>query len=374
MKVVHLVPGLDVGGAEMVLFNLLSRGIADQSEVISLSTIGSMGPRFRDELGVPVHELRAGSAAVLLLALARVRRLLRRLQPDVLQTWMYRCDLIGGLAARGGPPVIWNVRASELKTLGVGFGTIAAIRASAAASHWLPSRIVCCAEAARAVHQRLGYDAAKMLVIPNGFDVERFRPDAAARARIRAELNVDDSTPLIGLIARFDPLKGHQHFIAAAGLLPSTDARFVLAGRGVTRENEKVMQWIRAAGIEERAFLLGERGDVAAINAAVDIATCSSITEGFPNMVGEAMSCGTPCVVTDVGESAAIVGDTAVVVPPADPAALAAGWQSLLSRPRAELRELGARARSRIVEHYTLDAVARRYRSLYESVAAERGR
>jgi glycosyltransferase involved in cell wall biosynthesis len=211
-----------------------------------------------------------------------------------------------------------------------------------------------------------------MRVIHNGFDTEKLRPDAAARREIRAELGIGPTVPLIGLVARFDPLKDHATFVAAAGAIAcaNADARFLLCGDNVVSANPELMTWIRRAKVEERTHLLGRREDVPRVNAALDIAVCSSSMEGMPNVVGEAMSCGVPCIVTDVGDAALLVGDTGAVVPRRDPSALASACLTWLALPADELGRKGERARNRILEEFSLPVSVGRYAELYRSVIA----
>ncbi len=163
-------------------------------------------------------------------------------------------------------------------------------------------------------------------------------------------------------------MKDHSNFVSAAGLLAASepDAYFVLAGRGVDDRNLVLTREIRAAGIAARSSLLGGRTDAPRLTAALDIATSSSYAEGFPNVVGEAMCCGVPCVVTDVGDSARLAGDTGLVIPPRDPAALAAAWRELISRGREGRIKAGAAGRARIAGHFSIAAVATSYARLYE--------
>ena len=240
----------------------------------------------------------------------------------------------------------------------------------------MPRVIVSCSNAAVDVHRKLG-DADKFRVIPNGTDLETFKPDADARRAVRDELGLDDSTPVIGMVARFHPQKDYPNLLAAAGQLVRSHpgVRFVLCGLGLDAANAPLASLLRANGVENHVILTGLRRDIPRLLNAFDLHTLSSsFGEGFPNVVGEAMAAGVPCVVTDVGDSALIVGDTGITVPPRDPAALAQGWRELLDLPREELDVLRVRARQRIADEFSLGAIVAQYESLYEQVAAGRSR
>lgn len=371
--VVHVISGLDTGGAEMMLYKLLSR--ADRARfspaVVSLTRDGAVGDKIR-ALGIPVHALGMTRGVPNPVGVLRLAALLRRLRPGLVQTWMYHADVVGGLAAKfaGGMPVVWGIRQSNLDRPGTRRGTILTARGAARLSRRLPAAIVCGSEAARRTHEALGYAREKMVVIPNGFDLDAFAPSARVRTEVREELGLGEDVPLIGLAARFDPQKDHRNFVRAAGLLHERlpQAHFVLCGEGVSWQNNQLIHWIEEAGVRGNCHLLGRRADMERINAALDIAASSSWGEGFPNVVGEAMACGVPCVVTDVGDSAQIVADTGRVVPPRDPGALAGAWGELLALPAEARRALGLAARRRIEQHYSLGAVVTQYEDLYDRV------
>ena len=308
------------------------------------------------------------------LSLLRLALWLRQDQPDVVDTWQYYADLAGGLAARlaGGIPVVWGIRHCDLSIEGNTRALLLTAKACARLSRWLPDRIICCSEASRKVHTALGYVAEKMMVIPNGYDLEAFRPDSAARESIRQELQIPQEAPVIGLVARFHPQKDHRNFVRAASLLHQDrpDVHFVFCGQGVDWENRQLTTWIEEAGIRSRCHLLGLRNDIPKLTAAFDIASLSSFGEAFPNIVSEAMSCGVPCVVTDVGDAAQIVGETGLVVPPKNPVALAEAWRKMLDFGRESRNRLGMAARQRIMEQFNLSQIVDRYQSLFEELVS----
>ena len=375
IQLVHIITGLNTGGAETMLYKLLSAMEREAFEplVVSLTDIGPVGEKIR-ALGVPVRALGMRRGVPDPRGVWRLVRLLKRQRPYLVQTWMYHADLLGGLAARlagRGIPVVWGIHHSNLDPKGNKRTTIWTARVCARLSHRLPSRIVCCSEASRQVHAALGYAPQKMVVIPNGFDLSAFRPDPSARESVRRELGVAADALLIGLVGRFDPQKDHSNFVAAAALLSAAypEAHFLLCGDGVNWDNQKLAGWIEEAGLRKRFHLLGRREDMPRLTAALDIASSSSYGEGFPNVIGEAMACGVPCAVTDVGDSAFIVGDTGLVVPPRDPEALAQAWKKLIDMGQEGRQRLGGAARKRILENFNLPDIIARYEALYKEAA-----
>jgi glycosyltransferase involved in cell wall biosynthesis len=380
IRIAHVINALSIGGAEGMLHKLLvnvDRRSFDPRVYTLLSPAGSVGDAIRD-LGVPVRELGMTRGVPNPAHVLKLARWLRHDPPDLVQTWLYHADLVGGLAARCagvGAPVVWNIRNSSLDAANSRTRTFRVVRVCASVSTWLPDAIICCSHNARDLHAAAGYAQRKLRVIPNGFDLTAFRPNPAARDAIRRALRIPDSAPVVGVVGRFDPQKDFRTFIEAAGRLCAAvpDAQFILCGRDVDSANRDLVRWIEAARITANSHLLGERTDVADIDAALDIATSSSAYgEAFPNAVGEAMACGIPCVVTDVGDSARIVSDTGRVVPARDPAALAAAWLDLLRMGGEQRRNLGRRARQRVADCFSIAAVARSYEDTYRSLLAAR--
>ncbi len=376
MRLAHIITGLDTGGAERMLLRLGERLHPDfEQSVISLTGAGPVAEELR-AAGVEVVALGMSPSRPNPLDLWRLTQLLQRWKPDVVQTWMYHADLVGGLAARlaGIRAVAWNIRNNDLSPEKTSPRTRALVGWLARLSGWLPARIVCCSEAARRTHVALGYADDRFQVIPNGFDLRRFSPNPEARAGVRAELGLPPEAPLIGLIARFDPQKNHAGFLAAAGSLhrQSPDVHFVLAGRDVVPGNRPLLEWANAAGVSAVIHLLGERQDIPRLTASLDLATLASWGEAFPNVLGEAMACGVPCVATDAGDAALIIGDCGRVVPREDMTALAAAWLELLELPATQREALGNAARERIARHFNLDGIADRYAALYRAMVGGR--
>ena len=375
MKIVHIITGLSTGGAEMMLYKLLSRINDDEfeSEVISLTDDGPIADKIR-MLGVPVHAIRMKWGKPHPIALIKLSLLLRQQKPDLVQTWMYHSDLIGGLAAKlaGGIKIFWNIRQGNINLDSNKRSAIWIAKTCAKLSSWLPDKIICCSHAAQEFHSALGYCEEKMIVLPNGFDLDAFQPDRDARRSVRKELGLDQKTYLVGLVARFHPQKDHQNFIQAAVLIRKNNSsvHFLLCGDAINNENIQLIQWIKQAGLEECFHLLGIRKDVPHLVAAMDVAISSSLGgEGFPNVVGEAMACAIPCVVTDVGDSAMIVGETGRVVTAKNPEALAAAIIELLQAPPEFREKLGKQARLRVKNNYSLDSVVKKYEAVYRGVA-----
>jgi glycosyltransferase involved in cell wall biosynthesis len=374
MRLLHVITGLTTGGAETTLQRLLAshRGAAGDTRVVALGREGVPARRIR-ELGIEVEALGLAGGRSAPAGIVRLTRLARGFAPDLVQGWMYHGNLAASLAARlapGSAPVIWNVRQSLDDDGSAKRSTARVIRAGA---RWpfRPARIVYNSRLGAEQHARLGYPADVEVVIPNGLDPEEFRPDPGAGPDLRRELGVEGTTPLVGLVGRFHPVKDHAGFLAAASALAEArpDVRFVLVGPGIDRENGSLRESLARRRLGGRVHLLGERDDVPRITAGLDVATCCSLAEAFPNVVLEAMACAVPCVTTDVGDAREVLGDGGLVVPRREPGSLASAWARLLAAP-AKRRAMGEAGRRRVLERFTLAQTASRYERLYGEILA----
>jgi glycosyltransferase involved in cell wall biosynthesis len=377
LKILHIITGLDTGGAELALYKLLStlKPSEFSSHVISLKDQGDLGERIRS-LGIAVTALNMHPGIPHFLDITNLSRIIREKEPHIIQTWMYHADLLGGLASRFSKriPLVWNIRNSTLDRNTSKRTTRYTVYACARASHHWPQKIVSCSETARQLHVNLGYDAKRMIVIPNGFDLALFRPNPDARQSLRANLGLPSETILIGAVGRFDPQKDYLTMIKAATRLHAerSDVHFVLCGTGLTSSNSILTNWIDEHGLQSVFHLLGQRSDIPEITAAFDLATSSSAYgEAFSNVLGEAMACGIPFVATNVGDAATILGEAGKVVPPRDPDSLAAAWLDILSMSASQRSSLGNAGRNRIQTHFNLPVIAEKYADLYRKLAFE---
>lgn len=367
--VTHLITGLEVGGAETMLARLVSRSDRGtfQHRVISMREPGEMAPVIL-AAGVSVESLNMKSGIPDPRAALRLRWLLSQQKVDVLQSWMYHANLLASVVTPvARVPVIWNMRAVP----DVDYGRqIAMIDASLSRLARVPAAVVVNSEYGRDYMAGRGYAGARWRVIPNGFDTAHFRPDPDARSRIRWEWGIGDDQTLVGLIARIDPVKDHATFLEAARLLAEHDREtwFVCVGSGNERLEAQLRDLAANKGIADRVIWAGARRDIASVNCALDIATCCSVSESFPNVVGEAMACGVPCVVTDVGDAARLVGDTGTMIQPRSPLALASAWHTMIAGGHKVRGDLGQRARQRILNEFSLDRVVADYEGLYTAV------
>lgn len=370
-KILFISTGLGTGGAEIMLYQLLSRIDRSKFEPVVLSLMGrDTYGKFIEALDIPVHTLEINQGQLPLDKIGKLTQIIHQQQPDLIQGWMYH----GNLAAQFSSwitgkktPVLWSIHHS-LHSLGSEkFLTQVLIRLGGLTAK-LVSKIAFVSEKSRVQHQKLGYPAGNSCAIPNGFDISVFKPSDTDKNQFRDEVGLARESILIGSIARYHPMKDHANFLKAAQILlaefPKTN--FLLVGTDVDEQNPSLSNLIVELNIGERVTLMGERRDIPKIASALDIMTSSSaFGEAFPLVIGEAMSCGVPCVVTDIGDSASIVGDTGKIVPPQNPQALANAWKELIVLGEKGRQVLGKKARQKVIKHYSLDAIVDQYENLY---------
>lgn len=369
MMVLHIITSLEDGGAEAALYRLaVASGHAQL--VVSLTSDGKYGPLFR-AAGLRVHALGMPKGRLTINGIIGLWRILRRERPNVVQTWMYHANLVGGLVARlaGMKNVVWGLHHTLLLPGTTGRSTRAVDRLCAWISPWVPRKIIACAQESMRVHVANGYDGARFVVVPNGYDTALFAPDAQAGINIRNELEIPADGPVLGLVGRWDPLKDHANLLAAMRHVRERHQRvqLLLVGSGCDASNKELVDLVTREGLAGCVHLLGRRGDVGAIMNALDVHVLSSMSEAFPNVVAEAMACGTPCVVTNVGDAADIVGSAGWSVPARNPEALAESISAALSESESQEKwaERKALARERIVERYSLEAMVSGYNEVW---------
>jgi glycosyltransferase involved in cell wall biosynthesis len=377
MRVLHVITALGVGGAENMLLKLLGADTLGgvEQHVVTLLPGGGMVGRVAGACST-LRELDLLGPLALPRGLAQLAAHTRRLAPDLVQGWMYHGNLGATVAAASAGrrvPLVWGVRQSLPSLKGENAFARAAIHLNRVLSRQ-PDVILFNSHTSLAQHAERGFSTQRAKVLPNGFDTGRFRPDPAARQRLRQAWGVPDDAVVFGLVARWHPVKNHAGFLEAARQLRRAhpQVHLVLAGTGVDASQTLLSQALHDPALAGALHLLGEQRDVPSLMAALDVCVSSSSAEAFSNTLGEAMACSLPCVATDVGDSADVLGGTGLVVPPGDTAALAAAMAQFAGHgpdARAERAARGARARSRVLEHYRLEAVARQHAELWAGLA-----
>jgi glycosyltransferase involved in cell wall biosynthesis len=356
--VLHVIPGLHMGGAEHMLTALVTakRKKPFSQTVVDLLSGGALADTMRG-VGIPVYELNAQNPLAAMLALPRLARLIARLRPTAIQSWLYYGDLASLLALqmsgrRSATRLYWGIRSSDMDQSRYRLRLALAIKACARLSGQ-PDAVVANSFAGREVHRALGYRPHAFPVIPNGIDTQRFKPDPSARARMRTQLGIAQDKSVVIHVARVDPMKDHDSLIAVASGTPNV--QFILVGAGT--QNIKAPSNVTA---------LGMRRDMPDLFAAADLAiSTSAFGEGFSNVVAEAMACGIPVVATDVGDARRIVGETGTIVRTRDISAMISAIRDMVLEPEPLRHQRCASARKRIEDSYSLDRAVEAFDALH---------
>lgn len=373
MKVVHVIASLDAGGAEAALYSLCFNSKKDVDNiVICLQSEGKYGPLLIAD-GIKVRTLGMSRGSFSFRSFIYLFRLIRQYKPDTVQTWMYHADLLGGLAAKfaGVKRIIWGVHNTNLIPGVNKRSTIFVSKVCSYLSYIVPSKIVCCANKSLQVHAEANYRKSIMTVINNGYDTNNFNFNQYQANIFLAEIGQLKKLPLLGCVGRFDPAKDHRNLLDALALLVQRGVAFrcCLVGNEMTQDNTLLAGLISALGLNEHVILLGLRSDIPAVMSALDIHILSSVAEAFPNVLCEAMACGTPCVTTDVGDAAIIVGDTGWVVPAKDAEKLADAIVASIEcyRDSKSWEKRSADCRERIVSNFSVDKMVCSYLQVWNA-------
>jgi glycosyltransferase involved in cell wall biosynthesis len=332
-----------------------------------------------EEAGIPLDHLNISDPLSILPGLIRLRRLVRGIDPDVVQTWMYRANVLGGAAAAiEGLPVVWGIHHSTLDVLSLPSRILA--RSGGVLARWIPDFVISCSRRSAEIHAELGYSAAPGAVIHNGYDPRVFSVNDKGRSATREALGISPDTFLIGSIGRWHPQKDIPNLLRALAIVSSRGrpVRSLLIGRGLGDEDYELAAAANEAACKTLVVPLGRRVDIPDLARAMDLHVLASRGgEAFPNVVAETMLSGTPNVVTDVGDAALIVGDTGWVVPPHNPEVLAgaieAAWREWSSCPASSWGQRRMRARERIVQNFTFDKMVAAYGEIWRRLEMSRG-
>lgn len=366
----HVITGLGIGGAETALLQLLKASAGTESEhvIFTLSTKDDLTEAVR-KTGARVIPLRTSGLTSIIGSVLRVRSLIKSERPLLLMTWMHHADLFGAVLKCFCPslPLVWNIRCSKLEVGYLPKRNLQIVNLLAKLS-WLPAAIVSNSYAGQREHIAVGYRRKGWRVLHNGFDTETLARDPEVSLQMKEKLGYPAEAILIGLIARYHPMKGFDLFIRAAGRLACSEksVHYVLVGNEVHDQNQELLNMIVAAGLEGRVSLLGQRQDIPNIMTMLDVVVSASTSEGFPNVVGEAMACGTPCVVTDVGDSAVLVGEVGKIIASGDEDGLVSALSELINMSSEEFEDLRYLTRSRIVSYFSRTRMSERYQELFD--------
>lgn len=359
LKIVHVITSLNDGGAQAVLYNLVKHDAIDEHSVVCLCSAGKYSSRLLSD-GIEVVHLDMPRGKIRISGLVRLLNYLRKYPPDLVQTWMYHSDLVGGVVARlaGIKNVVWGLHNSTLDKKATGLSTRLIVWLLRWISWVLPKAIISCSKSALELHVKIGYRAARMRFIANGYDLNQFKPGVGSLNSLEHKPSLLDDTFIFLTVARWDPQKDHRNLIDAVGILTEKSKyRFIclLVGPNINKDNGELNQLIKHRGVDRSFFLCGTSSNVANIMNYSDCHVLpSAFGEAFPNVVAEAMACSLPCIVTNVGDAAEMVGQERWVVEPRSPTALAEAMDAAikLSKSDADWKKLQSNSRQSAVDNF----------------------
>ena len=374
IHIFFLIRSLNIGGTERQLVELI-KGLDKNAFEITVGLFYDEGVLREEVKSMPwIHVVllnKSGRWDIIRFVL-RFIKLLKSLQPDILYSFLPDANIAGLIAGKlsGVPQIIWGVRASNMDVSYYDWLAGVSLRMSALLSRF-PNAIIVNSFAGLRFHRDIGYKTERMKVIPNGINTKLFKPDHPSGFRLRDEWGIDEKTVSIGLVGRLDLMKDHTTFLQAVKIFNQKECsvRFVCIGDGKEPYKSEIHSLCRRLGLNDSIIWTGARSDMPAVYSALDIVTSTSSGEGFSNVIGEAMACGVPCVVTDVGDSAIIVGETGIVILPKDPQALADGWRSMLKRMNDKSYSIIKMARMRIVSRYSNEMFIQKTSKMFLSLS-----
>lgn len=371
--VLHVIPSLQKGGAESALTKICLKN-PQNHKIICLINEGSNGEILRNA-GVEIKILGIKRGGYNILSLYQLFKAIKSKKPDIIQTWMYHSDLYAGILAKlsGHKKIVWNIRHTQLSLKTAKKSTILIAKISAKISKHLPNKIIVCAYASAKWHQKFGYDSSKMTVINNGYDFSVFKPCLHTRKKSRLALGINEDQFIVGMVANYKPEKNHSNLINALSEISKSNLSItcLLAGDNLTKKNTVLMKKIRDLHLEKNILLLGSVSDIPEIMNTLDLHVLSSWSEGFPNVLAEAMACGTPCITTDVGDARLIVGDTGWVIPSSDSSALAKSIKSALEERNKypfAWEERQKLARARVLKKFSIKKMISDYEETWKNL------
>lgn len=354
IKVLHVITSLGDGGAEALLYRICTSPIGNRfsHSVICLKSGGKYVDLLKKN-NIPVFCLRM-SFFNLPIKFLRLVKLIRVISPQVVQTWLYHADLFGGLAAKlaGVKDIIWGIHNTNLDWRRSSFSSLLVLRTLIPLSYLVPSKIVCCAHAAKLIHIKMGYCEKKMITILNGYDTSFFCPDLRKRQAYRTDLQLNKSTFLVGMVARLDPQKDHLTFLKSIQRVTKNilNLKCLLVGKNVPNLDFEIAE----LNLTSSVILRDSCSDLRGVYNSMDVfVLSSSYGEAFPNVIAEAMSCGVPCIATDLGDVSLLIGDCGIIVPPNEVGQLADSIEEMYYRSHTkEWNILKSAVRKRIIENF----------------------
>ena len=364
MRILHVINGLDDGGAEGVLYRICVCDKEHKHIVVSMQDFGKYGQLLRSH-GIEVKILKISRLKTLPKAILKFRQILKEVKPDLIQTWMYHANIFAGILTKifyYKKPIVWNIRCTIMKLGEAGLETFFLTYFGSLLSYFIPDCIIVCANSIKLGHQQIGYKYSKIKIIENGFDLEYFK---LSQKIFEKSTNVPKTDLVVGVLGRFHPQKNHNLAIKACSLAikKGVDIKLHLAGSGITIDEPELKNSIREHSMEKFTRLFGALKDVRVFFNEIDVLLLpSKFGEGFPNVLAEAMASGVPCISTSIGDSKKIIGDTGWVLTTQKPKEIVLALKEIIEmkKNKSWLKMKNA-ARKRIEQNFSISKMITSY-------------
>ena len=367
-RVLHVIYSLGQGGAERTLTNICLKSKKHIHHIVCLTT-KSFYSNLLEENNIKIYELNMNKFYFLFIAPIKFYSILRKIKPEIVQTWMYHSDLFGGIIARlaGIKIVLWNVRSSSFKVPEITYSSLLASRINSLISWFIPTNIICCGKYAAQCHVNQGYESSKIKIIFNGVNTKLFAPNNENRSLVRKKYRIKPDTILLGMVARYTPVKDHRTLLKALSLLNNLKQKWIciLSGRGMDHNNYELLEMINSLKLSKKVILIGTQININEIYNALDLHILTSTSEGFPNCLIEALSSGIPCISTNVGDAKYILKDVGWIVNPSNPYQLAEVLKKFFNLTESERKKISEFSRNRIKSEFSLAKLIENYDDLY---------
>ena len=377
MRILHVITSLYDGGAEGVLFRLCCYDKKNKHIIVSLRDEGKYGKELSKK-GIKIYSLNMRPGRFSFVNLFKLIKIIKIENVEIVQTWLYHSDFFGGIAAKlaGVKNIVWNVRHSNLSADDTNISLKILVKILAKLSYFLPNKIIFCSKRAIQIHRNIGYDDRKIIHIANGFDLKKYRPNSIERLNFRKKFNLKKNLPVLGNVSRYHPQKDHKNLLKALNFLKKDQISFkcILVGYEITKRNVTLNKMVKKFKLSNDIIFLGQQKNINQIMNGIDIHILSSkYGEAFPNVVAESMASGTPCVVTDVGDSALIVDKTGWVVKPNNPKKLATSIKLALDCLSTNKWDYVCyNARKRINNQFSIKIMIENYTNIWKEIYSKK--
>ena len=370
IRILHIISGLGDGGAEANLYNFVCHTKNQINYVISLKDKGKYGPLL-EKKGIEVYYINFSNIISFVNKFIYLFKLIKKLKPDIVQTWLYHADLIGGCAAylAKSKNIFWGIHHTSLEYRFNKKSIILISKLNSFLSNIIPRRIVVCAEKSMDEHIKKGFNKYKFIVIRNGLDLNKFKLSESIRKKYREKIKINQSELLLGTVARFNPIKDFPTLIKAIKKLKSSglDFKYLFVGENMDLDNKTLVNMIEKYNLKDTIKLIGQEESISSVMNAIDLHILSSKSEAFPMVILESLACGTPSISTNVGDVSRIIKNKKFLVDKENYLSLYNAINEFLNLELEEKEKISKEGIDHIKFNFSIEKMTKEYLKVYEN-------